>query len=276
MAQLIEILGPLLPILYGSAFAAYLLIFLKELRSVQRLATPILVGASLMHLLYLILRALVFQHHPMAGGFELLSSISFSLGLAYLTIERWRKNRSTGLFVLPFVFGLQLISSVGIEPTYNINPILRDPWFGFHTGSAALGYAGFFLSAVYGVMYHVFHRALRRKTFGLVFERLPSLDILARMTYGAAVFGFIFLAVSIVSGMGWAAQAIPGNYWLDIKVLVTIGVWAFYGLALASPYVLRFKGRLLVSTLLLGFAFLLVSTLVVNFFLPGWHRFGVQ
>jgi ABC-type uncharacterized transport system permease subunit len=210
----------------------------------------------------------------MASLCETLSIVALALALVYLVIETWRKNRTTGVFVLPFAFILQLIAVIGIEPTREIKPILRDPLFGVHTGTATLGYAAFFVAAVYGVMHLLFHRALRRKNFGLLFERLTSLDVLARMNRGAMLVGFAILTLGVALGMIWAARAEIPDYWLDPKVLLTVLFWAVFGLALLAHYALRWPAKRVAWMSLLGFALMVMSTLAVNLLLPSWHRFG--
>jgi ABC-type uncharacterized transport system permease subunit len=274
MERLIDILGPLLPVLYAAAFAVYAAAFFRDHQTAKRSATPLLVGTVAVHMTYTFLRAVTYGHHPMASVFEILSAVALALALVYLAIETWRKNKSTGLFVLPFVFFIQLTASIGIAPTHEIKPILKDALFGLHTGTIALAYAAFFLSAIYGVMYCVFHRTLKKKYFGLIFEKLPSLSALAQMTFGATVAGFAFLTVAVLCGVVWAVYKIP-DYWLDAKIALTSLVWLVYGLVLIGRYVFKWGGRLLVSAVLVGFALLILSTLAVNLFLPGWHRFGV-
>ena len=274
MEQLIDIIGPILPVLYAATFIAYAVYFFKDHKSARRVATPALVTSIAVHFVYTFLRALTYGHHPMASVHEIMSTVALALAVVYLAIEGVRKNKSTALFVLPFVFVVQLIASIGISPTYEIKPILKDALFGMHTGTIALAYAAFFISAIYGVMYNVFHRTLRKKEFGLIFEKLPSLSVLVRTTYGTAVGGFAFLTVAIVFGAIWASYRVP-DYWMDAKVVLTLLVWVVYGLVLLSRYVFKWGGRLLVAAILVGFVLLVLSTLAVNLFLPGWHRFGV-
>ncbi len=182
----------------------YLVHFLKGNKLAGRITAPLLVGSVLIHTVYNVLRGIHFRHHPMANIYEILSVTALALAIVYLLAEFWRKNKSTGVFVLPFVFLIQISSAIGIGPTHEIKPILQDAWFGFHTGSITLAYCAFFLSAVYGIMLLLLHSALRKKKFGLLFDRLPSLTTLARMNMGSTLVGFVFLTFSIVVGMLWA------------------------------------------------------------------------
>jgi len=274
MDTAITVLGPFSPALYTLAFVLYAVHFAKRNKIAARLAKPALVLAVVEHAGYSALRATAYGHHPMASLCETLSIVALALALVYLVIETWRKNKATAVFVLPFVLVLQVISMTCIEPTREIQPILRDPLFGMHTGTVTLGFAAFFLAAVYAVMHQLFRRALRRKDFGLLFERLTSLDVLARMNRGAILVGFVFLTLGLLFGVVWAARAEIPDYWLDPKVLLSALFWAVFGFALLANYALRWTSSRVAWISLVGFALMVVSTVVVNLVLSSWHRFG--
>jgi ABC-type uncharacterized transport system permease subunit len=274
METLIAVFGPVSPALYAIAFVLYWLFFVKRNKVAARLAKPALVLAVVEHGVYSVIRALAYGHHPMASVCETLSIVALALALVYLAIETWRKNKTTGVFVLPFVFVLQLIAMVCIEPTREIQPILRDPLFGMHTGTVTLGYAAFFLAAVYAVMHLLFHRALKRKDFGLLFERLTSLDVLARMNRGAILVGFVFLTLGLVLGLVWASRVPIPDYWFDPKVLMTLLFWAVFGFALLAHYALRWASSRVARISLVGFALMVLTTATVNLVMSSWHRFG--
>lgn len=271
MGNVLSLLNHLLPVLYAAAWVNYSVFFVRDDPFARRTATPFLVVTAAAHVLYVVLVSIAFEHHPMATVFEVLTFIALALTLVYLAVEVRQKNKSTGVFILPVVFILQLISSVWIDPHRTLNPLLRDPMFGVHTGSVALGYSAFFLSAVYGLMHHLLYRALRKKMFGLIFERLPSLDILTRMTMGAALVGFGFLTIAIIAGAVWASNQVPG-FWRDAKFVLTIVVWLVYGATLVSHYVLKLTGRRVVFFALIAFAVMLLSILSTNLVLPGFHQ----
>jgi ABC-type uncharacterized transport system permease subunit len=275
MDNILSFLGHLLPILYAAAWVNYSVFFVRDDPFARRTATPFLLGTAVVHILYIVLLAIAYRHHPMASVFEVLSIVALALTLVYLAVEIRQKNKSTGVFILPVVFVLQLISSVWIDPTRTIDPLLRDPLFGLHTGTVTLGYVAFFLSAVYGVMHKLLYRTLRRKKFGLIFERLPSLDVLTKMTMGAILVGFFFLTFSVILGAVWASEQFPG-FWRDSKFILTIVVWIVYGLSLVSHYILKWTGRRVVSLALVAFAVMVLSILSTNLLLPGFHQeFGV-
>jgi len=270
---LISFLNHLLPVLLGTAWVNYSVYFVRRDPFAQRTATPFLVVTIAFQVAYIVLLGIQFRHHLMANFFEVLTVIALSLSLVYLAIETVHKNKSMGVFILPIAFLAQLAASSWITPSRTIDPILRDPLFGFHTGSIALAYAAFLIAAVYGVMYLVFYRSIQSKRFGLIFERLPSLDVLARMTLGATAVGFLFLGLALLFGAAWAAR-IPFDFRSDPKFLLTLVVWVVYGVPLVGHYLLRWGERRNVSISLAAFLLALLSFASLNFLLPTFHDFG--
>ncbi len=273
MDSLLSILNHLLPALLAMAWVNYSIYFVRRDPFAQRTATPFLVGTVALQIVYVILLGIHYRHHLMANIYEVLTVIALALSIVYLIVETVHRNKSMGVFVLPIIFGFQLAGSVWIQPEHSLDPILRDPMFGFHTGTIALAYAAFLLSAVYGVMYRVFYGALQGKRFGLFFERLPSLDDLSKMTMGATSTGFVFLSLSLIFGMVWAGRAAPG-FWSDPKFITTMIVWAGYGVAVVGHHFAKWTGRRIVNLNLAAFALLFVSFLALRLFFDTFHRFG--
>jgi ABC-type uncharacterized transport system permease subunit len=271
--DVLSFLNHILPIFLAMAWVNYSVYFVRRDPFAHRTATPFLLLIAVLQVVYVILLGVSYRHHLMANIFEVFTVIALSLTLVYLIVETAHKNKSMGVFVLPLIFIFQLISSVWIHPARSINPVLRDPLFGLHTGSIALAYSAFLLSAVYGVMYRVFFRSLRAKRFGLIFERLPSLEVLARMTMGATTAGFAFLTLAVVFGIIWAIRVVPA-FWLDPKLLLTALVWAVYGAAVLCHHVFHFTDRRVVSISLAGFALLVASSVALRLFFVTFHRFG--
>jgi len=271
--SVIATLNHLLPVFLGMAWVNYGVYFARRDSFAEKTATPFLLFTTTAQALYIVLLGTSYRHHLMANIFEVFTVIAFALALVYLIVEAMHRNKSMGVFILPFIFLFQMIASVGIRPTEQINPVLKNPLFGFHTGTIALAYSAFLLAAVYGIMYLVFYRALRAKKFGLIFRRLPSLEVLVRMTMGATLVGFLFLTLAILFGALWAARMFPG-FAKDPKLLLSIAVWAVYGAALLAHYGLHRAGRRVVALSLAGFALLVLSFLSLRLLLPTFHEFG--
>jgi len=150
--------------------------------------------------------------------------------------------------------------------------ILRSQIFSFHVSAAVLGYSAFIVAAVYGLLYLLLYHQIREKTFGLVFRRLPSLDVLDRMNFYAVVAGFVLLTVAIVLGAVWSTHLF-GRVKPDPKVLVAVGTWLLYGGAIAARGLVSWRGPRMAYTSLVGFLVVLFSLFAVNFFLTRFHLF---
>ena len=272
MQAAIALLNTLLPIGYAVVAMSYSIEFFRQDPFAKRVNVPLLGGLVGLHAVYLGLRMFLYQHIPLASFYEVLTSIAFALAVVYLIIETTLKDQRTGMFVLTFGFGFQTVASAFMTDTFEFPEVLRSPLFGVHTGAAVLGYTSFAVSAIYGVLYLLLYHDLKASRFGLVYQRLPSLDVLARMSLQAAVMGVVFLTTTISIGILWAAQKFPGFH-SDPKFVTTVIVWLVYVGAIASHYGLKWDGRRTIYVSLFGFVFMVLSMFLVQV-LPSFHGFA--
>jgi ABC-type transport system involved in cytochrome c biogenesis permease subunit len=274
----LAILNGFLPLGYLAAMAAYLGVF-TERTTLERVATPLTWGVVLIHASYLMLEAVAFRHVPVANTWESLTFIAFAVALVYLVLE-WRQgDRSTGVFVVAVALLLQTLSSVFITHTQDVPEILRSSMFAVHVTAALLGYVGLAISAIYGVMYLLQYRQLKRQQVGVLFQRLPNLETLSRLNIGALGLGWVGLTLAIIAGMVWAttlqmAGRLDGSYLSDPKFLMTVALWALYGFCLGGRYLLRWANRTLATVSIVGFALMLASSVMVTLVFSSFHDFA--
>ncbi len=273
MQAVLDLLRTVLPIAYAIVLMNYIGLFIREDPLARKLATRGLMIAVSLHALSLILRGLVQHRHPIANPLESMTMIAFAVAVVHLFIEVTHKNQGAGAFVIALVFVFQLISSTFMRPTDSANPLLHSPLFGIHTGTAILGYSGFAVSAAYGILFLLLYRELKASRFGRLYERLPSLDLLASMSIRAAAVGLVFLTVAIIVGLVWSAR-LTIDVWRDPKFVLTILLWAVYVLCLGAYYALGWSGRRVVFFSLLGFTIMLFSMAVVHLLFRSFHNFA--
>ena len=105
-----------------------------------------------------------------------------------------------------------------------------------------MGHSAFALGFVYGVMHVMLYRALKSGEFGLVFERLPSLDVLSAMVLFRSTFiGWLALSGTILVGVLMSVEYFP-NFYQDPKFLTTILVWVVYGATVVAYVGLKWQG----------------------------------
>jgi ABC-type uncharacterized transport system permease subunit len=269
----ISLLNTLLPMLYAIAALAYLVDFFRDDPLAEKAAWPLLVLVVALHATYLALRTSLYEHIPLASMFEVMTVVAFAVAVVYLYVEYRTKTHKTGMFLITFSFVFQTISSAFIKTTGDFPVILRSPLFGIHTGSAVIGYTAFAVSAIYGVLYLLLYHDLKASRFGVFYQRLPSLDILAKMSLRAAVFGVVFLTSTILFGAIWASQKFP-NFYEDPKFIMTLVVWSIYVLGILLHYGRGWAGKRTVYFSLFGFALIVFSMIAARYWLPSFHGFA--
>jgi ABC-type transport system involved in cytochrome c biogenesis permease subunit len=264
-----------LPILYGVAFFDYLLAFVTEDRTVRKLARPLLMTAVSVNLLYVLGFTVFFEHIPMVNVYQAVGMVGFALAAIYLWVESRTQSLHTGPFVLFLVLIFQLVSTLFPKLDREVPEILRSTLFSVHVSAAVVGYSALALSGVFGVLYLMMYYRIRQKSFGLIFRRLPPLDVLDRMNVAAAMVGFGFLTLAIAVGSVWTARLFGdlGYMVRDPKILVALLTWVVYAVALGGRWLPRWSGTHTAYSTTLGFAAVLFSIFAVNFLLSRFHVF---
>ena len=153
MVDTIHSLNFLLPVLYLVTFGIYLYDFIMEDSKVNNAKRVFLFLTLFLHVLYLILRTIEFNHPPITNKFEIFTVLAFSLGFAYFVLELLTDIRGTGAFIILFSLIFQIISSIFIQDLIEVKEVLRNRLLGIHVMSALLGYSGFTIAAVHGVLF---------------------------------------------------------------------------------------------------------------------------
>src|SRR5713101_8523586 len=110
-----------------------------------------------------------------------LSLFGWMLGLSYLALLFRHRERAVGPFLIPFVILFSILGLLLPQPGLAARSDTRGPLFALHVTFAILAYAAFTFSFVLSVLYLIQKRQLRRVHTGLLFARLPALDVIGRM-----------------------------------------------------------------------------------------------
>jgi len=272
--QAIDVLQLLLPVLYGGLVLLYAVSFLGVGGArVERLKFPLLITTILVHLLYLVFRTIAFDHPPITSVFEIMTVLAACIAIAYVYIEARTGTRNTGLFILLLAFLFQLISSIFIKDIVDLPEYLHSLLLGFHVSSALLGYTAISLSAVYALLYLMLYHDIKSSRFGVVYTRLPNLEMLETMSHKAEVFGFFMLTVGIVIGLVWLPLVFEEFSYLDPKLVGTMVIWLLYAFGLAAKRRFGWQGRKTLILSLVAFGFMFLSMTIINLYLSRFHSF---
>ncbi len=272
MQPLIPLLTTILPALYALCVGAYARAYADEASTGGRWGPALLRSAILAHLMYLSARGVTEGHLPLASIYDFLSATALALAAVYAYLELRQGIRTTGIFVLWIVFLMQVISSAYGKSVEVSQPPLYPIWFEMHTLAAVLGYGAFFVSAIYGVLFLLLYREIKRNSLSFFFRRMPPLETLGRMNMSAASAGLLLLGLAILMGFGWA-RAAGVALAKDPKTWLTLGAWLLLGFAVLAYHRFGWRGPRAVYASLAGFTTLLLSRVVTDLFVRSFHTF---
>jgi ABC-type uncharacterized transport system permease subunit len=226
----------------------------------------------LVHLAYLAVRGLLEGHLPLATVYDFLSATGLSMAAVYLYVEYKEATPNTGVFVVPIIFLIQMVSTAyGLVPPGKPVPF-KPIWFELHTMTAVMSYSAFSVSAVYGLLFLALYREIKANRFSLFFRRMPSLETLAQMNIRAAGGGLVLFTLAIALGLGWL-QRTGQNAAGDPKIWLTVGVWCIFAFSLLAYHRLGWRGPRAIYVSLVGFTTLLLSRVLLDLFLHSFHQF---
>lgn len=273
MIDAIHTLNFLMPIFYLITFLIYLYDFQNEDRRLHNSKRLFLFITLCVHLLYIVLRTIAFDHPPITNVFEIFTLLAFSISFSYFILELLTDIRGTGMFIIILSIAFQMVSSLFIKDLFFVREELRSNLLGIHVFSALLGYAGITISAVYGFLFLMLYNQIKQNRFGLIFDRLPNLEILEKLCFYSAVIGFVLLTIAIIIGLIWLPQSNLNFSYTDPKLLGTLLVWIVYGIGISRKIYGNLRGRKLVIISILGFILSITSTILSNFLAKSFHSF---
>ena len=239
--------------IYAVAALAYLAMLLRPLAALAWVGRALVAGGLVVHGLYLL--QVLNQEVPVLSRAEGLAAAGFVTLFIFLGLELFYRRPVLGAFVTPLAVGVLLpAASIG-QPVEGSS--LHGPLLSVHIGLAVLGLAAFAVAAAVAGMYLLMEREARRKRFGLIFERLPSLQFLDDLHRRLGLVGFVVLSLTLLSG-AYFARATPLESW-SFKAVATVLVWLVFGLLLQARMLGGWKGRRLAVVTMAGFGILLVS-----------------
>jgi len=273
MIPIIHFLNYLLPLLYLITFSVYFYDFIKGEKKFINTKRLFLFITLIIHTIYLLLRTIHFVHPPITNVFEIFTVLAFATAFSYFILELVTDIRGTGPFIIIISFIFQIISTAFIPDQTIVKEVLRNNLLGIHVISALLGYSGFTISAVYGFLYLMLYKDLKHNRFGLIFNRLPNLEVLEKMSYYSAIIGFILLSTAIIIGIIWLPRAFPDFSFIDPKLIGTSLVWVLYGFGIGTKIFVKWKGKKLILLSITGFVIAILTTIVSNFLAISFHSF---
>lgn len=212
----------------------------------------------------------------LAGHLRLTSLLDFTLLFCWLLMTAYvglalsMRSEAAGSFVLPVVAGALVLAMAVGEQGGSVDGI-SGSFLLWHVGVALLAYASLFIASVAGALYLVQEGNLRRKRWGRLFYRMPSLEALDNWAVRLAWLGHPLLTLTMISGLIQAH-----GLWLfsDPKITFTALLWLLWGGYLLMRQLRGWGGRKAAWVSLAGLAGILANWFLINLLSEG-HRFGL-
>lgn len=137
-----------------------------------------------------------------------------------------------------------------------------------HVLTVVLASAAVMLSGLYGFLYLLLFRQMRRQTFGALFRQLPDLRQLAMMTRLSALTGFLGLLLGVNVGIAMAhSRGVEGFGYTDSFVLSMLAICIHFGLIAFSKRIPGITANR-ASWAAVGGLMLLLGALVASALIP--------
>ncbi len=265
----------LIPFFYTVSWIGYLFYFKTQEKIAQSLSFGVFLTGFLFHSIYIAILIYDFMEGAPLFFNQSLIAFSYTLSLAYITNNLSKiKAYTLGTFFLPLPLIFFLLNFLGFARETAFLPFLRSLWFPIHALSSLLSHSYLLLGLISSGMYILQERTLKKKKFGVLFNRLPSLDILERINERCLYQGFFFLSLGIVTGAIWSEMAL-GSYWQwSPKEMLSLILWLIYAAMIHQRVLIGWRGKRLAYMFALGSIIFFISFFVVNFYTQGFHTYG--
>ncbi|MBU2591474.1 MAG: cytochrome c biogenesis protein [Nitrospinae bacterium] len=184
--------------------------------------------------------------------FGYFTFFSWCIVLASLLAEFRFKIRYISFFLIPI--SMLLLGHSYYQPHLAAEVLYPTMfWFFAHTIFFFLGYAALAITFAVGIMFILQERQLKSKQAGLIYHRLPSLEVLDHINGLAVDIGFPLISAGIMTGIIWSRQRYLGGFIGIDKLWPVIATWIIYAILFFGRIVLGWRGRRAAQVSVIGF-----------------------
>lgn len=252
---------------------------------------------------FLLNRWITYGYFPISNLYESLLFLASILLIIHKFLEYKTESKVFGTLLLPsslFITSFaDLTLPLDMQKASPLVPSLQSNWLMMHVSLMLLSYAVLLLGSLFSIIFLILFvpstKREKRKNevnLGVLETRssifafynkntlgsyLPSTDFLTALdnwSYKAISLGFPLLTVGIIAGAVWANEA-WGSYWSwDPKETWALITWLVFASYLHIRLVKGWSGRGPALLASVGFFFIWICYLGVNFLGQGLHSYG--
>jgi cytochrome c-type biogenesis protein CcsB len=267
------LLSVIATLLYAVGTVGYLFYVIRTEKAIHRIAYGFLLAGFLSHTLGLLLLAGHIRQMPVTTLPQTFSLFAWAVVGSYLAFQLKFNIRILGTFVSPLAVIFMLLSSAIPSRAIPSSQLFKSAWLTFHVATIFIAMAIFALAFCAGVMYLLQEHQIKSKNFGLLYRRLPSLEVLDSLNYVCLTVGFPLITIGLISGFVYAG-AVWRSFWhWDPKEILSVVTWLIYAVLLHERLAVGWRGRRAAIMAIIGFSVILVTFVGTSIILKVHHSF---
>ena len=214
-------------VLYIAAFLLWLRALVAGARGrAVRVPGAVAAAGVAVHALALVLYTTTWGELPLVGLSPSLSTLSLLIGVGLVATLGLGEAARVGILLMPLMIVLK-----GVALALGVAPAPRDldfqgAWFALHVTLGLAGVGGMALAGSAGALYLVQFRELKSKRLGRMFQFIPPLPTLDRLTHIGVVAGFTMLTLAILLGWAWTVRFRNTFAGGDPQTIWAVFIWA--------------------------------------------------
>ncbi|SMC65253.1 c-type cytochrome biogenesis protein CcsB [Lentzea albidocapillata] len=242
---------------------------LTRAERIGRMGAAMTVLGAVLHLGSLVMRGLSAGRAPWGNMYEYMSLLCLAAVVTWIVLMAKFPIRRLGAFVLtPILVLLFLGGTVLYAESAPVQPALRSYWLVIHVSVISISSGMLLIPGVTSILY------LLKDTNSDRFPKLPSADVLDRMSYRTTVLAFPLFTAGIILGAIWA-EAAWGRFWgWDPKETVAFVSWVVYAAYLHARATAGWRGRGAAWINVAGFALNVFNLFFINLVTSGLHSYA--
>lgn len=260
-------------LLYSVGTVGFLIYVIRTEKVIHRIAYGFLLAGFLSHTLGLAMLVSQLRQMPVTTLPQTFSLFAWAIVGSYLAFQLKFNIRILGTFVSPLAVVFMLLSSAIPGRVIPNSQLFKSFWLTLHVATMFIGMAIFALAFCAGIMYLLQERQIKSKSFGLLYRRLPSLEVLDSLNYVCLTFGFPLITIGLISGFVYAGAVWQSFWHWDPKEILSVVTWLIYAVLLHERLAVGWRGRRAAIMAIIGFSVILVTFVGTSFILKVHHSF---
>ena len=239
-------------------------LYLVYRRSMINFVSAISLGLGLItHTITIGLRSIDTGHGPYTTGFEITLFFAWVIVVIFFLTEWKYRIKDLGAFVIPVVFIILFYSAFQSRDFSLIDNSSTMFWLTMHRTLSIIGYAAFAIAFGAALMYLIQENQVKSKKLGIMYFRMPSLEVLDDLNYKVIVIGFPLFTLGFMTGSIWNIQTDESFFsWDATRTWPLIIVWLIYGSIFFGRLLVGWRGKKAAQGAIFGF-----FTLIFTYFL---------